>query len=293
MSETGERDIATAQSNPEGNDGVSARVEHTLELLPGYALGVLDPEETEQVARHIQGCRVCRAELDAFERVGSLLPYAAPPQPVPLRVRAALLASIDLLGTSNHEQLVVLASPPSERRSWLRRHPKALALVSVAAMIAIMFGAMFAMGERNNRLEAEIAAIEAEKDQAQRVLMQFPTPVNSRFTTSFVSMPEAENARGKLFIDHGLNSAMILVVDLPQLADDETYVAWMQIYGSTEYARAGILELDDDENKAQLTVEPVGLISSYDNVVITVESDPNTSAPTGRQLMTAAMVPQR
>ena len=291
VSETGERDIATAHADPEGDDGVSTRVEHTLELLPGYALGVLDPEETELVARHIQGCRVCRAELDAFERVGSLLPYAAPPQPVPLRVRAALLASIDLLGTSNDERLVVLASPPGDHRSWLRRHPRAVALASVAAMIAIMVGAMFAMGERNNQLEEQIAAIEQEKDEVVRVLERIPTPGSTSFMTMFISTPLAESGGGKLFVDHGTNSAMVLVVDLPQPADDQMYVVWMQIYGTTEYARAGVLELDD-EHKAQLTIEPVDPLSRYDAVIITVESDPNTSAPTGPQLMTAAMVPQ-
>ncbi|MEX2315112.1 MAG: zf-HC2 domain-containing protein, partial [Thermomicrobiales bacterium] len=46
-----------------GQDG------HPLALLGRYALGTLDPDEVEQVTRHVQHCRTCRAELAAYDEV--------------------------------------------------------------------------------------------------------------------------------------------------------------------------------------------------------------------------------
>jgi hypothetical protein len=277
-------------SDPEAKDGGSTTAGHVQELLPGYALGVLDPDETELVARHVQGCPLCRGELARYQQVRQLLPYAVPPQPVPLRVRTGVLAAIDVVGTSNDEQMIVLPAPPADRRPWLRRHPRALALASIAAMVTLMLGAMLALGERNNQLEEQIAQVEEERDQAERVLMQYPTPVNPTSTIEFITMTAGGDAQGRLFVDHGLNEAMVLVKYLPQPAEDEFYVVWLLIYGEAEYARAGTLEVDE-QDRAQFTIDPVDALARYAAVIITAESDPDPSAPRGPELMTAAMAP--
>jgi hypothetical protein len=282
----------TDDPDPEADEPGAAPAGHVLDLVPGYVLGVLDPDENELVARHVQGCARCRGELARHERVRQLLPYAVPAQSVPLRARAAVLAAIDTVGTTNDQQMIVLPAPAADRRSWLRRHPRALALASVAAMAVLMFGTMLALGERNNQLEEQIAQVEEERDQAERVLMRYPTPVNPTSTIEFVSTAAGGNAQGRLFVDHSLNEAMILVVDLPEPANDEHFVVWLQFYGETEYARAGVLEVDD-QNRAQLTVDPVDALARYAAVIITAESDPDAPSPSGPELMTAAIIPSR
>lgn len=280
-----------AQEEPDetptpGDDGS----EHVADLLAGYALGALDPEETELVARHVQSCASCRAALSGYEQVGSLLPYAAPVQPVPLRARAALLNAIDALGTGNDAQLIVLAAPKADDRTWLRRHPRLLAVASFAAVVTMMLGAMLAMGERNNQLEAQIEQIAEEKDAAQRVLMDVPTPVSPRFMVELITTPAGGSAKGRLFVDHGINEAMLLAVKLPRPADDARYVVWLQLFGRTEYARAGVLDIDE-QNRAQLTIQPRDALASYDMIVVTVEPDEDVPAPTGPEIMTAGLVP--
>ncbi len=43
--------------------------DHVSELLPAYALDILDGEELRSVGEHIAACAACRAELQLFEEV--------------------------------------------------------------------------------------------------------------------------------------------------------------------------------------------------------------------------------
>ena len=52
--------------------------EHVFDLLPCYALGILDEEETLMVSRHLSHCAVCRAELETYSETPTHLALAAP-----------------------------------------------------------------------------------------------------------------------------------------------------------------------------------------------------------------------
>jgi len=62
--------------------------------LPAYALGALEAEEARLVGGHLAICSRCRAIVKAYYAVICLLPYAAPPQSPPARLRWRLLASV-------------------------------------------------------------------------------------------------------------------------------------------------------------------------------------------------------
>ncbi len=50
--------------------------------LPAYAIGALEEDERVEVERHLEGCAVCRAELDELvEAAGVLLDAEGPPRP--------------------------------------------------------------------------------------------------------------------------------------------------------------------------------------------------------------------
>ncbi len=51
--------------------------EHTLSLIPDYALGLLAAEERRRVEAHARLCPACRAVLQREQRVGALLRDAA------------------------------------------------------------------------------------------------------------------------------------------------------------------------------------------------------------------------
>ena len=53
--------------------------EHVFDLLPCYALGILDEAEALVVSRHLADCAVCRAELESYSETPSHLAVAVPP----------------------------------------------------------------------------------------------------------------------------------------------------------------------------------------------------------------------
>ncbi len=64
------------------------------DLIPGYALGCLDPEDERAVSAHLPGCPACREELESFvhvaDRLSTTVPAAEPPAGLEHRILRAL-----------------------------------------------------------------------------------------------------------------------------------------------------------------------------------------------------------
>ena len=65
------------------------------ELLGGYVLGALDPEEMDEMRRHLAGCPVCSREIARLGDIPALLdtivPADIPPPVPPAELEEALL----------------------------------------------------------------------------------------------------------------------------------------------------------------------------------------------------------
>jgi anti-sigma-K factor RskA len=68
--------------------------EHVTELLPGYALGSLNNEETIQVAEHLAFCLSCRMELDLYQPVVDRLGFAVEMVQPPAGLKASILKQV-------------------------------------------------------------------------------------------------------------------------------------------------------------------------------------------------------
>jgi anti-sigma-K factor RskA len=63
--------------------------------VAAYALGALDPAESDAFLRHLDACAVCRDELVSFEEVVKALPMSAPPHRASPDLRRRVLRAID------------------------------------------------------------------------------------------------------------------------------------------------------------------------------------------------------
>ncbi|SEN39177.1 anti-sigma factor family protein [Nonomuraea pusilla] len=98
------------------------------EDVAAYALGLLDPAEREEFARHLSGCASCAAEVRTFASMGELLRYADPD---------GLEAAPADPGV---ESLVVRRALKERRARRLHR-----AFVSAAACVAVAAGVYLAV----------------------------------------------------------------------------------------------------------------------------------------------------
>ena len=273
------RERGTSYDNP------LAANAHVSDMLAAYALGALEPHETHIVARHLQSCPLCRAELDDYRTVTELLPYAANPQPVPVRARAALLSRVDAIGTANPEQMLVLQPERRARFRRLRRVPRmAWAASSLAAVVLIAFSvSSVLMQDRIQQQQQELDEQRETQNEMSDVML------NQRFETPLSNTSDVPGAEGKMLVNLADNSALLLVKAMPPSRDNLVYVVWLRVQG--EYARAGVLEVAED-GRGTLIVQPPDLISHYDMLVITMESNPDTTLPTGPEVLTSTLMPQ-
>ncbi len=104
------------------------------ELLPGYALGILTPEEHALVASHLATCTTCATELSRHRIAALALTLAAPEREPPSRLRSRLQRAV----RSSSQPAV--PSRAERWRSWLRQRAVlgwGLATVAVVAVIAL------------------------------------------------------------------------------------------------------------------------------------------------------------
>lgn len=67
---------------------------HVDDLVPGYALGALEPDEVAAVDAHIRGCPSCELSLADALRTTGMLPFMLPMQKPPIDSKVALFARV-------------------------------------------------------------------------------------------------------------------------------------------------------------------------------------------------------
>jgi anti-sigma-K factor RskA len=152
--------------------------EHPQDLLPAFALGVLDADEAGQVMQHVAVCAACRADVESFGAVVGLLPYSAAPQEPSALVKRRIFALID---ASSQAQQADQASARG-RRPRIGRWMAVVAACSLA--LAVIFGMLVAdqrgqmdtltaqLGEREQALQQMRGQFEQERQQLVAQLAQ-------------------------------------------------------------------------------------------------------------------------
>ncbi len=118
---------------PETDD--SGSDEHVENLIAGYALGALEPDEQLAVERHASYCPSCARLLAETRRTAAMLPFVAAPADLSPDVKAALFARISQSSaaiTAARADEFAWARPVSPRnqatlpasRTWLESLPE-------------------------------------------------------------------------------------------------------------------------------------------------------------------------
>lgn len=266
--------------------------EEVSELLAGYSLNALTPEDANFVNRYLDDRPAWQAELAGYERVSGLLAYANPPQQVPVRARAGILARIDALAIESQEEARARSQSPigigDLWRRWKRSAPKvAWAAAVPSTIVAIVFVmTSIVMQDRISEQQGQLAAFQAEQSKVNDVLL---AENSLQRVVELVESGAAPLARGRLYIDQRNNTAMLVVRDMPQPADGQVYMVWL-LTGmvNEEYAQLGTLDVDEF-GRGQKILDPPDSFNRYLNVRITIEPADDLGIPTGPEAMTGGI----
>lgn len=227
--------------------------EEAEELLPEYALGVLDAGETAGLAQHLIDCPVHTASLADYQAVCDSLCAAAPPSVPPASLRARLLAKVS-------------APPPAPRRSnggW--------AFAAAALTAAILLGVWgFSLQRELDRRASAFDKFQALASSPDARMVPLAT------------MPGGGQAKGVLFLTQ--SEAAIWAIGLPALQGDQVYECWWldradhRTSGGTFRPQPGaavwFIPIPDD-------------IVDYHAFGITLEPNGQTTEPQGPAVMAA------
>ena len=231
-----------------------------LENIPAYALGALDADEARALEAHLETCESCRAELESYAPLrDGLLLAVAPLAPSP-RLRRKL-----------QDQLPSRRERAARRPAWA---PLGWALgVAVVLLLAL-----------NVYLISQMRSLQQQQTQASRQLG------NAQAALAMLAYPgtqdvaiQAENVAGRLLMDQEQNAAMLVLWNLPAIAQDKTYQMWL-ISPNGDRTSAGLFRPETGFQFTSVTLPPGQVLSDYKGLGVTVEPAGGSPQPTGPRL---------
>jgi anti-sigma factor RsiW len=124
-----------------------------FELIPEFALGILDANEAQFVRQHLEGCIACQQELASYESVVDALSLASPTIAPPANLKAQLFEQIGEPAASETVSAASWWQPVIDRAQTFLAGPRwQPALVLVA--FAVLVGALY-FWQQSNRLQPE------------------------------------------------------------------------------------------------------------------------------------------
>jgi anti-sigma-K factor RskA len=228
-------------------------------LIPAYALGATDADESEAVERHLPSCDACRAWLAEYRGLGEDLLYTAPVVTAPSGLTERMRRRLE---------------SPRRRGTlepwWARLRVQPLALLLGAAVLLLVVTNFYWFG-RFNRLQqqttAQVAAL-ADLSSAAAIPLR--------------ADPSGGRAQGVVYELTGGQIALLCVYDMSALPPDKTYQLWLIKNGNRE--SGGLFQVTQD-GFGLLVIRPERPLTEYSAVGITAEPAGGSAAPTSPRVL--------
>jgi len=231
---------------------------HITDLLPAFAIGSLDADETRRVEEHLLSCWLCRDESRAFQMVADELSLAAPLAAPFSDLKDRLMKRVHTAGPKVQEPVIA----PKTARQWLERLLPVWSLASLFLILALA-ASSFILWQRVNQLEF------------------FTAPGGMRAVP--LSPPDmASNATGFVLISANGDDGALVVDGLPPLGESQEYQLWLIRDGQRT---SGAIFSTDENSYAGARIRAPRSLLEYSAVGITIEPAGGSSQPTGRQVL--------
>lgn len=232
--------------------------EHLSELLPAYALDILDESEARTVSSHLAGCDSCRAELHAYRQVVEEMPLAMAQADPPVYLKEKILKQ----AASSEKSPVAQPSKNWWQDLKSRLLPAAPLLGMVSLVLIILLGASnLFLWQRLNQVQ---------------------TDHNRLATVPLMGTDLIPGATGMLVISADGEHGTLVVDGLPVLDPSQQYQLWLIKDG--QRTSGGVFSVDE-EGYGSLWISSVEPLASYQGVGITIEPSGGSPAPTGERVL--------
>ena len=229
-------------------------------MIAAWVLGATDPEESKEIAGHVDGCDTCRATAARLRRIAEAIPLAVEEVEPPSGLRQRILSAATSAGTApaparveSPARVIPLRRPRVNLRPAVR-----VPLSAVAAMVVVALAAGLVIGDLANRTAPPAATNQVAK---------FNLAGHDSMAGARASVVDLKSD-GIAFVDFS---------GLPALAPGKVYELWL-IGGSSRVDAAGVFVPDSNGNKVVVVSRP---LTGYTTMAVTTEQGPDgVTAPT-------------
>jgi hypothetical protein len=237
------------------------------ELLAGYVLGDLTPEEAVQVKQYLESHPECLPDVKVLQATLSLLPLALPETSVAPAIGAELVQTA--------EQMLAKA-PRWEMRSPKRSWKHWIFIMGGLAGTVLTIG----LGYDSYRLRQELSIAKATLRQQAEIMVPAQQLGNRLFTLKATN--ETQPASGSLVVAPKTQLVLLTIQNLKPLPPGKVYRLWA--FSKGKEMTCGDFNANS-EGRVFLQMPLEGLMVHTPTVLITVESSEMSTAPKGATVM--------
>jgi anti-sigma-K factor RskA len=255
------------------------------ELVPLYALDVLDVDERDVLEDHLAGCSACLEELAAYTDTAASLALALPQYDPSPDLKGRVLTA------ARRARMLPVGSRARQRQTSTWRGPRfarlRVSLTGLVASVALVLAAGSTVWALNLRseLDAQNARIATLSERANNyarvtaVLQAADTQIRVLEGTG-----DAPKAFGRVYIDPDTSEGMLMVRNLPPLPQGKVYQLWVA-RGDGQRESAGVLTWTDKAGNGYTLIRCPDTLSRWQSFGVTEEPTGGSQLPTGSRLL--------
>ncbi len=238
---------------------------HPTDLLPAYALDILDSAERAEVEAHLESCPECRAEVAAYRNVSNLLAVAVPQLEPADGTRRRLLEETRRESTTAEE---------AGNGRWWQSPGRAIdRLLGSSVWRPVLAGLILLLVISN------IYFIYRLQQSGER-------PPEGEQTINLGGTDAAPEADGVLLIREGEPTGTLIVHGLPWLEPERQYQLWLV---NDDGRVSGAVFSVEAEGLTSIEVSAPEPLPSYYRFGITIEPAGGSPGPTGDGVLRSAV----
>lgn len=233
------------------------------ENLGAYAINALDAEETAALQTHLQTCDSCRTTLAEYQRVSAGLLSALPPQSPPPALKRTLAARL-----------------PSAKKTIRPRWQLQWSFGQFTAAIAfiLLLGMNLLSFFQVRALQLQQADLTRHFEMERTALAMIASPGAQTLPIS------SEKVRGSLIVGSEKNSGILILSNLPELKQGETYQIWL-IKPDEGRVSAGLFEENRENSVTIVSLDSKDSFQGYIGIGVTIEPAGGSDKPTGPKVL--------
>ena len=230
------------------------------ENIPAYAIGALDAKDTHALEAHLKTCASCRAELAEYRSLSDSLLTAVPPKQPPAALRKRLQSQLP-------------SAQKTKPQQWNWSFSQLALGISLILLLAMNLYSILQM----RTMQLEQTRLNSQYRTSQIVLSMLAYPNTERVIIN------SDKVVGSLVLDKDRDIVAIIIWNMPELPEDETYQVWLRD-AQGERISGGIFTPEPDEAYTTKIVFLKQSLSDFAGIGVTVEPAGGSDAPTGERI---------